>query len=530
MEYSVIIFGCSITILCVSGLAIIGINAMLNNSQDIAKYKLNHGLWRFETAESTASWKTEKSWAWRKLFFAGLMISTVFASIFSRVIPPKSLLGLAVGFFVVWTVFIFYYWFSVVVPLLSEPVDKPVPVESPDESDGTKQLGWKYKAKDKSTDNRLPVTIVTGYLGSGKTTLVKGILNNTTGMKVLVVENEIGEEGIDHELLLQHSAPEEIILMNNGCVCCTVRSDLLKTFHKMFNNESFSRLDWVVIETTGLADPAPLIQSLFMDTECKSRLRMDSVITVVDSKHIHNHLSAKPTKKNTSSSGAGTTSSSSAHGGVSEAVLQISFADRIILNKIDLVSPEDLTVLMKIIGGINANASMIACERSKVPVDELLNIRAFDPARNKALLQLSENNSVIRDQPILIQRDAQGKILKKKVKVDFGESSANSTASKGIVTVSLTTTNPLDLYAFNKWISTLLQEKGGDIYRMKGILNMHGYDEQFVAHGIHMIFEGQKGPGKWGEGVERRSKLVFIGLKLKSDDLEAQFMKCVHKK
>lgn len=338
-----------------------------------------------------------------------------------------------------------------------------------------------------------------------------------------------------------------------------MRSDLLKTFHKLFDGDAFARLDWVVIETTGLADPAPLIQSLYMDDRCREHLRMDAVVTVVDCKHFPAHLQQQRQQplpvettntagmmglfgaRNTQRPQPESSARAGAHGGVSEAVLQVSFADRVVLNKTDLVPPEEVARLAGVVARINPAAGVLACEHSAVPIEDLLNIRAFDPLRNRALQELEEREGRIAAQPILIQRDSGGKIIRKKVTVDFGSSSSSGGGGKSkmaqrgggdgvsesgrISTVSLTCEEPLDLDAFNVWISGLLQERGADLYRSKGILSMAGHDQQFVLQCVHMIFDGERGP-PWPRTGPRRSRLVFIGVDLDRAALEAQFLAC----
>lgn len=304
-----------------------------------------------------------------------------------------------------------------------------------------------------------------------------------------------------------------------------MRSDLLKTFHRLFADDSFARLDWVVIETTGLADPAPLIQSLYMDEQCRDRLRMDCVLTVVDAKHFPRHLNAP--RQTTAAAAAGTTASMGAHGGISEAVLQVTFADRVILNKMDLVSPAEAQGVMRHIAGINPSAQVLACEHGQIPVTDLLNVRAFDPHQNKALLALDcADSAVVASAPILIRRDGSGKILRQKVMVDFGSRTAdkNAPADTGISTVSLTCEESLDLHAFNRWISALLKTQGEAIFRSKGILSMRGHDQQFVAQGVHMIFDGERA-APWPPGP-RRSRLVLIGRDLDHSQLRSDFLAC----
>ena len=272
----------------------------------------------------------------------------------------------------------------------------------------------------------------------------------------------------------------------------------------MFGHEAFAQLDWVVIETTGMTDPAPLIQSLYMDPECQARLRLDSVLTVVDCKHLPVHLRTA-TKRNNGDKGTDPSTGTGdkdplpagiksifkissanpadqpASSPIPEAVLQISFADRILMNKTDLVSEEELNMLFKSVQKINPSARLIACQNSLVPIEELLNIRAFDPLQNKALLNPSQSD-VINS---IIQVDANGKILNKQIK--FGPEMSKQKSKKmqlsaegakirskhTVNTVSLVCEKPLDLDRFNVWISTLLAERGPDIYRIKCLLSLN---------------------------------------------------------
>jgi G3E family GTPase len=433
----------------------------------------------------------------------------------------KAIVSLAIGAatIVSWAIFLLFFLDGF---LNGSKSVKEKPVAQEDDPDSA---SWKKRVKsEKSTDNRLPVTIVTGFLGSGKTTLVKNILENTAGIRVLVIENEIGSEGIDHELLLKHTAKEEIILMNNGCICCTVRKDVIFTFHKMFLDPAFSSLDWVVIETTGLADPAPLIHSLYMDPHCSAMLRLDSVLTVVDVKHLPLHLANRDR------------GDKGVHGGPVEAVQQIAYADRIVLNKTDLVTEEELESVSASVQSINPTAQLLPCKYSNLPVEELLNIRAFDPTRNASLLASGkEGSSSSTTTSSIIPVDEKGKVLSKRVRVnvrtggrsgsELCEFAVPGTEGSRVTTVSLVTERPLDLDNFNLWIASLMKSKGESIYRLKGILSMKGYNQQFVAQGIHMIFDGELGPD-WKDGQARRSKLVLIGLDLNTAELENEFQRC----
>lgn len=578
------VFSASTLLLAFAGIGIVILNAWANSNTAIRKLKLAKSIWKFEPAASALAVLRQQQAGWYKLLLAGLMIAALAVSVLVRFFPPSPSIAAGCALWLLWSAYLWYYWFAFVVATdkattaaANDPAAAP-PAASTDAG----VTSWSKRVKDEkqAEDKRLPVTIVTGFLGSGKTTLVKRILHNTVGMKVMVIENEIGSEGIDHELLMQHTAKEEIVLMNNGCICCNgtcphtpptalllshrshrshragcvsvVRSDLLSTFRKMFTNEAFALLDWIVIETTGLADPAPLIQSFYMDSECQKRMRLDCVLTVVDSKHLPIHLaqhqydevrrkSGLPTGGSgggSSSGGSGGSGGSGAHGGVPEAVLQISFADKVVLNKTDLVTPRDVQKLTHQIGELNPYAAVMTCQYGHVDIRELLNVKAFDPKRFTSTLTAQHQDGAASsfDRPILIQRDAQGKILKKQVRVDFSgrfhdakdiatTSSAQQVKrdAQQIRTVSLVTDEALDFDAFNVWISQVLQSQGPNIYRLKGILHMQGYDEQFVCHGVHMIFEGDRG-SRWPvAATQRRSRLVVIGKDLNQTEWESGF-------
>jgi len=342
-------------------------------------------------------------------------------------------------------------------------------------------------------------------------------------MRILVIENEVGSEDIDSQLLVQQTEQEDIILLNNGCVCCTVRKDLISTFQKIFSqNGLMSKLDWVVIETTGLADPAPLIQTIYMDKDCQEKLRLDSVITVIDGKHFSHHLNPREYQ---SSESATIDGSNSNIGGLyhinnilNEPVQQAIYADRILLNKTDLISPDELSIVTANIRDINTQADILFCSHGVVDVDKLLNIHAFDPLKNVSLL-LNDSSK------FSITLDQNGKIPLKKMAFNTRSvKQVESSLQKRLSTLSLRTPKPLNLQKVNSWITSLLL-RGVDIYRMKGILNIDGYDEMFVAHGIHMIFDGKKG-NTWPVDGDRISRFVIIGKSLDQEKLRQDFMNC----
>ena len=299
---------------------------------------LTRFLWSF--APRQPGDRTLRMVAWMRLVCAGVLLSGFALATLPRFVGGDNALVAAFTILVGWTIYlVFWRWQN-------------------------NQNAGEGKAGSQAVDTRLPVTIVTGFLGSGKTTLVNHILHasgGTQGKRILVVENEIGEEGIDNDLVVR-DGKEEIVLMSNGCICCTVRGDLVKMFKALFEKPSFSALDWVIIETTGLADPAPVAQTLYMDSDCKAKLRLDSVLTVVDCMHISQQLQH----------------ASGAHD-FNEAVEQIAFADVVLLNKTDLVTPQGAHEAQRLVSGINSTARVVLSRRGNVPLDTVLNIAAFDP-------------------------------------------------------------------------------------------------------------------------------------------------------
>jgi len=312
----------------------------------------------------------------------------------------------------------------------------------------------------------IPATVITGYLGAGKTTLLNRILTGDHGKKIAVIVNEFGEIGIDGDLLM-HS-DEEIIELNNGCICCNIRGDLVRIVESLLSRKL--AIDCLVIETTGLADPGPIIQSFFIDELLVGNFSLNAIVTLVDALHVGQHIQSP------------------------EASEQIAFADLIIVNKIDLVPEAELDALQSTLKGMNSLAGVVTTTHGQVDVDALMQLKSFDIS------------NALRIDPAIMQEDSH-------------------VHEQGVASVSLCFDGVVNGQLFNQWIYQFTQLHGADLFRSKGILNLDGAARRFVFQGVHMILDGR--PGKpWLPGETRSNQLVFIGRNLDADLIRQQVFAC----
>jgi G3E family GTPase len=374
----------------------------------------------------------------------------------------------------------------------------------------------------------IPVTVITGFLGSGKTTLLNFILTKNHGKRIAVIENEYGEIGIDDLLIKdKFSGNEEIFLMNNGCICCTVRGDLIKTLGSLM--EQSDKFDYILLETTGLADPAPIAQTFFTVPEIGSKLRMDGIITVCDAKHLLQHMDEKKPD-----------------GAVNESVEQVAFADRILLNKTDLVTKDELEYVHHRIRTINKVADIIPTQRSVLDIEKVLNIRAFDLDKitdvdpDFLLAKEEEEHDCADDCEEEHHHHHHDKKHKEK-HGDEGKAEKDGMEHSDYVpklgkgkhehdsevrSIGLTLKGDLEMDKLNAWMGKLLREQGASIYRMKGVLSVRGMESRFVFQGVHMIFDGNPG-SPWRADELRQNKIVFIGKKLDRAALDQGLRACL---
>lgn len=412
---------------------------------------------------------------------------------------------------------------------------------------------------------KTPVTLVTGFLGSGKTTLINYILKEQTDWKICVVENEFGEVAIDGDLVEENvAAKEDIITMDNGCVCCSVRGDLVRTFGTLVHRRKDFQA--IIIETTGLADPAPIVFTFNSNSLIQDNFRIDSVVCLVDAKHVGIHLDeVKP------------------DGDVNEAESQLAFADRIVLNKIDLVDNDELQEIKDRIKTINTFATMVTSERSRVPLDQILGLNTFSLSKLEEIdpTFMEPDEETIEDHSHAVAHvhdencghtddghghdhghdsghdhgghhghddhghgahghghDDHGHTAHDHGHDDHGHTSHDHGHEKKkakkkkhnlslVSSVGFTVKGDLDVTKFNNFMSAMLNERAKDLYRTKGILAFADQgDTRFVFQGVHEQINFGPADTPWKEGEERLSKLVFIGKNLGYEDLKKNILEC----
>ena len=358
---------------------------------------------------------------------------------------------------------------------------------------------------DTATQKPVPVTILTGYLGAGKTTLLNRILTESHGKKYAVIVNEFGEIGIDNDLIVE--SDEEIYEMNNGCVCCTVRGDLIRVVEGLMRRPG--RFDGIIVETTGLADPVPVAQTFFMDDDVRSKTELDAVIALVDAKHLP--LRLKDSR---------------------EAEDQIAFADVVVINKTDLVTPAELHDIEHVVRAINPAARIYTATRSGVDLTKVLDQGAFNLERamenDPHFLDHDDHHDHDHACGPDCTHDHHDHDHHGHDHHDHDHSHHNHGPSAiHDVTVQSVSLRGGEMIAerFFPWIQKITQTDGPNILRLKGIIAFKGDAERYVVQGVHMIIEGDH-QRAWKDGEAHESRLVFIGRELDREKLERSFHAC----
>ncbi|MEM0900097.1 MAG: GTP-binding protein [Pseudomonadota bacterium] len=345
---------------------------------------------------------------------------------------------------------------------------------------------------------KTPVTVLTGYLGAGKTTLLNRILTENHGKKYAVIVNEFGEIGIDNDLVVD--TDEEIFEMNNGCICCTVRGDLIRILGGLMKRAG--QFDGILVETTGLADPAPVAQTFFVDEEIAAKTALDAIVTVVDAKHLLDEIDRAP-----------------------EAQEQIALADTVLLNKVDLVDEHGLERVEARIRKINPTTHIMRTERGAVDLNKVLGQSAFALDR---ILETAPDFLGDQTQDHDHSDHECGDHCGDDCGHDHshGHSHEKPMHDEHVSSFSLSSGSPMDQEKFFAWVQKITQEHGVDLLRMKGIIAFPGDNQRYVTQAVHMMLEGDSSRD-WKDGEERTSRMVFIGRDLPRDVIEDGFRACI---
>ena len=326
----------------------------------------------------------------------------------------------------------------------------------------------------------IPVTVLTGFLGAGKTTLLNRLLRGAAGKRYAVIVNEYGELGIDGALVV--GAEEEVYELNNGCVCCKLRGDLIRVVSSLLRRPG--GFDGILIETTGLADPAPVVQTFYFDDLLRQHTRLDSVICVADARHLAGQIRDLP-----------------------EAGAQLAQADLVLLNKADLADAAQLQAAEQAVQQINPTAELRPSVQGDIPLAQLLDRGAFDIRRLR--LPAARLGAAASGPRAHIYRPP-----------DAGQHSS------GVVSVALHFDQPLERSRFMPWLQRLVTERGADLLRAKGILHFDGQERRFVFQAVHMTVDSDF-DRRWAADEARESRLVFIGRKLDADELRNDLVHCL---
>jgi G3E family GTPase len=324
------------------------------------------------------------------------------------------------------------------------------------------------------TPRKLPVTIISGFLGAGKTTLVNQLLQQRAPGSIGVVVNEFGEVGIDGQLIVAEE--QALVEINNGCVCCTVRADLVDSVKALLARPQTGSapMQRLIVETSGLADPAPVLQTFLADPDLREAVDLESVVTVVDALHLRQQLDDDIARE------------------------QVAFADVILINKLDLIAQDELIAIERTIRSLNPSAAIITSTRSQIRADALLGMRRFSLPTLLAI------------EPDLLDEGAH-----------------DHEHDTSIQSCALVEKGDLDATRFNRWINELVQQQGQQLMRMKGVLNFHAEARQFHFHSVHMLLEAAPGRA-WLKDESRENKFVFIGRNLDFPQLRESFLSCIH--